>query len=514
MISTPTQGILNRLYYGDCLSVMQQLNAGSVDLIYLDPPFKSDRDYNSIYKDETGRPLPDQIKAFEDTWDYSTKTEKSIRNTTIKMLSGGLDENHVKMWENFTKGLKAFDDEMLAYVVYMAERILEMKRLLKDTGSIYLHCDPSASHYLKILMDIIFGERNFLNEIVWHYGKYTNAARHYQKNHDVILAYVKVRNNHCFNKQFTDGAQSTKVDYERGFRRHRPGGVPQLLVYDKSKAKEAIRQAELDKCKIVYRDGKTKVALSDVWNIPIIGSTSKERLGYATQKPLALLKRIIAASSNEGDVVLDPFCGCATTIEAAHSLKRRWLGVDLTIHAINRVSRDRLKHRLNLDEGQDYLIEGVPISHEGAVDLWKQDPFEFQKWAIEEVDGFMTSRKTRDGGIDGRIYFEEPNNKDLQSMVLEVKGGKSVNVNILRDLRGVLDREGERMAGLILLHKLSDRKRKNFEKEIATAGFVEIDGKSYARMQILTIDEILDGRSFNISGYARGRSSTAELRLL
>ena len=164
MISTPTQGILNRLYYGDCLRVMQQLNAKSVDLIYLDPPFKSDRDYNSIYKDETGRPLPDQVRAFTDTWEYSSATEKAIRNTTIKMLTSGIDENQVKMWEHFTKGLKAFDDELLTYAVYMAERILEMKRLLKDTGCIYLHCDPSASHYLKILMDIRFGEKNYINE--------------------------------------------------------------------------------------------------------------------------------------------------------------------------------------------------------------------------------------------------------------------------------------------------------------------------------------------------------------
>jgi site-specific DNA-methyltransferase (adenine-specific) len=258
----------------------------------------------------------------------------------------------------------------------------------------------------------------------------------------------------------------------------------------------------------------TMASMRDIWEINAVGRSSSERIGYATQKPLELLTRIIKASSNEGDVVLDPFCGCATTIEAAQRMKRHWMGIDIAIHAINRVSRDRLKNRLNLAEGQDYLIEGIPISHEGAVDLWKQDHFEFQKWAVEEVDGFMTNRKTGDGGIDGRIYFEEPNNKDLQSMVLEVKGGKSVNVNILRDLRGVLDREGERKAGLILLHKLSDRKRKNFEKEIATAGFVEIDGKSYPRMQILTIDEILDGQRFNIPGYARGRSSTAELRLL
>ena len=487
MISSPTGGIRNRLYYGDCLRIMQQLNHDSVDLIYLDPPFKSDRDYNSIYKDETGRPLPDQIQAFTDTWNYTTDTEKALRNTKIKMLTSGLTDTQIKMWEGFTKGLKAFDDEMLAYVVYMAERILEMRRVLKDTGSIYLHCDPSASHYLKIIMDIIFSQKNFLNEIIWHYTGGGRSKRYFSRKHDVIFWYSK-------GNRYTFNVDSVRIPYKK------TSGYAKSGITAKSGKH--------------YMPHPSGTPVDDVWDIPIINPMSKERIGYATQKPLELLTRIIKASSNEGDVVLDPFCGCATTIEAAHRLKRQWMGIDIAIHAINRVSRDRLKNRINLDEEKDYLIEGIPVSHEGAVDLWKQDPFEFQKWAIEQVEGLPTDRKTGDGGIDGRIFFEVPNHSDLQSMLLEVKGGKSVNVNILRDLRGVLDRENEWMAGLILLHKLSDRKRKNFEKEIATAGFVEIDGKSYPRMQILTIDEILDGQRFNIPGYARGRSSTAELRLL
>ena len=490
MISTPTQGILNRLYYGDCLRVMQQLNAQSVDLIYLDPPFKSDRDYNSIYKDETGRPLPDQVRAFTNTWEYTSATEKAIRNTTIKMLTGGIDEKQVKMWEHFTKGLKAFDDEMLAYVVYMAERILEMKRLLKDTGSIYLHCAPSASHYLKILMDIIFGEKNFINELIWSYRTGGTSKRYFRRKHDIIFLFSK-KSKYVFNQLFEKSYTKSKT--------RRPG----IINYGAGNAE-------------FFEDENgvyNWVNMRDVWDISYLNSQSSERLGYATQKPLTLLERIISASSNEGDVVLDPFCGCATTIEAAHMLKRNWLGIDIAIHAINRVSRDRLKNRLNLDNEKDYLIEGIPMSFEGAADLWKQDHFEFQKWAVEEVDGFMTNRKTSDGGIDGRIYFAEPNVKDLQSMILEVKGGKNVNVNILRDLSGTLNRDDAKMAGLILLHELSDRKRRNFEKEIAANGFIEIEGKTYPRIQFLTIAEILDGRTFDLPSYARGRSSTAQDQL-
>ena len=261
MISTPTQGILNRLYYGDCLRVMQQLNAKSVDLIYLDPPFKSDRDYNSIYKDETGRPLPDQVRAFTDTWEYSSATEKAIRNTTIKMLTSGIDENQVKMWEHFTKGLKAFDDELLTYAVYMAERILEMKRLLKDTGSIYLHCDPSASHYLKILMDIIFGEKNYINELIWSYRTGGVSRRYFSKKHDIIFLYSK-NPKYIFNQQFEKSYTKSKT--------RRPG----IINYGAGHAE-------------FFEDENSVynwVNMRDVWDISYLNSQSSERLGYATQK--------------------------------------------------------------------------------------------------------------------------------------------------------------------------------------------------------------------------------------
>lgn len=240
-------------------------------------------------------------------------------------------------------------------------------------------------------------------------------------------------------------------------------------------------------------------------DIDTVNSQAKERLGYATQKPVALLERVISASSNEGEVVFDPFCGCATTIEAAHRLNRNWIGIDIAIHAIKRVAKVRLDDTLGLREGRDYTIEGVPHSLEGAQDLWERDKHHFQKWAIEQIDGFVTSRKTADGGIDGRLYFSLPNDQDLRSMILEVKGGKNVNISVLRDLRGVLEREGAEMAGLIIMEDLGPRKTANFHREMGEAGDLDVNGVLYPRMQMLTVSQILAGERFRTPSVARGK---------
>ena len=227
-----------------------------------------------------------------------------------------------------------------------------------------------------------------------------------------------------------------------------------------------------------------------------IGSNAKERMGYDTQKPLALLERIISASSNEGDIVLDPFCGCATTIEAAHMINRKWIGIDIAIHAVKRVARVRLDERLGLIEGQDYEIEGVPRTVEGAQDLWTRDKYHFQKWAVEQVEGFVTTRRSADGGIDGRVYFALPNERDLQSMVVEVKGGRNVNIRDLRALKGVLDYDDALMAGLIVMNSLGQTQERNFNRFMGEAGTMDILGIQYPRMQVLTVGEILEGQRF------------------
>ena len=252
----------------------------------------------------------------------------------------------------------------------------------------------------------------------------------------------------------------------------------------------------------VYLDETLGKPLQNIWtDISRIPNTSSERMGYATQKPLALLERVITASSNSGDLVFDPFCGCATTIEAAHRLGRRWIGIDIAIHAIKRVAKVRLQERLRLVEGTDFEIKGMPRDMEGVRDLWERDKYHFQKWAVEQVDGFVTARKSGDGGVDGRLYFAMPQQDawerdPLRSMVIEVKGGANVGIGVVRDLRGVLEREEAEMAGLIVLQEPGEKKRASFGRELAAAGDLEVHGTTYPRMQLLTVSEILEGKRF------------------
>ena len=233
-------------------------------------------------------------------------------------------------------------------------------------------------------------------------------------------------------------------------------------------------------------------------------------MGYATQKPVELLERIIRMTTRKGDVVFDPFCGCATTLEAAHRLGRKWIGIDIAIHAIKRVAKVRLEDRLRLAEGTDFTIEGVPRNLEGAQDLWRRDKYHFQKWAVEQVDGFVTTKRTADGGIDGRIYFAVPGEPDLQSMVLEVKGGANVTIADLRALHSVLEREEASIADLVIMQPLGDRKLANFQRLTNEAGDLEILGKAYPSMQILSLLEILEGKRFDTPG-AVGRGDPQQV---
>ena len=246
-----------------------------------------------------------------------------------------------------------------------------------------------------------------------------------------------------------------------------------------------------------YLDEMKGVPISDIWtDIYPINSQAKERLGYATQKPVTLLERIVQSSSNEGEVVFDPFCGCGTTMEAAHKLKRRWIGIDIAIHAVKRVARARLEEQCGLLEGRDFVIEGVPHTLEGAKDLWTRDKYHFQKWAVEQVDGFVTTKRSADGGIDGRLYFILTHERELQSMVIEVKGGKHATLEQVRALRGVLERDEALMAGLIVMEEPNPTQLRNFRREFSTAGTLEVLGLPYPKMQMLTVKEILAGKRF------------------
>ena len=551
----PGANRVNHLYYGDCLTVMQdQMRSASVDLIYLDPPFNSNRQYNSIYKDETGRPLPDQVDAFCDMWELDEESERLVRQMPVVLREAGVNDEVAEFWRIWTKALRQTQPSLLAYLSYMVQRLAYMKGLLKPTGSIYLHCDPTASHYIKVMMDGIFGHQNFQNEITWQRTESHNTAERYGNIADSILFYANGPNptwnggvhKYAEGQKFSDAQMkrykqdpdgrwyklenltAPRPNSDSGKFRWR-GAMPgptrgwgyreeQLEAWwaeGRIKTKRDGKTPRLDGLKM-YLDEAEGKALQNIWtDVPRIPNNSAERMGYDTQKPLALLKRIIKASSNEGDVVFDPFCGCATTLEAAHELKRQWIGVDVAIHAIKRVARVRLQERLGLVEGKDFVIDGVPRTTEGAHDLWKRDSYHFQKWAVEEVDGFVTTNRTADGGIDGRLYFDmpaadRPFSDDLQSMIIEVKGGANVNIGVVRDLRGSLERDEALMAGLIVM-ELGDRKAKNFRKEMAAAGDLEVRGVPYPRMQLLTVQDILKGERFKTPG-AVGRH-TLEPRL-
>lgn len=535
---------MNRLYYGDCLAVMEEMPPGSVDLIYLDPPFNSSRDYNAICTDETGRPLPTQIEAFCDTWILDEDRERAIRQMPILMREAGIDDEVAEFWRLWVKALRKTNPRMLAYLSYMVQRLLPMRGLLKATGSIYLHCDPTASHYIKIMMDAIFGHENFRNEITWQRTESHNTADRYGNIADILLYYAK-SSQAIWNPQYQDygDAQLSRFRHVDGDgRRYKlenltaprpnsnsgkfnwrgtlPGptrgwgyNVEQLEAWwhegrIRTKADGTPRTDGLK----VYLDETQGKPLQNIWtDISRIPNTSSERMGYATQKPLALLERVIMASSEPGDLVFDPFCGCATTIEAAHRLGRRWIGIDIAIHAIKRVAKVRLQERLRLVEGSDFEIKGMPRDMEGARDLWKHDKYHFQKWAVEQVDGFVTARKSGDGGMDGRLYFAMPQEDawerdPLRSMVIEVKGGTNVGIDVVRNLRGILEREGTEMAGLIVLEEPGHKKRASFGRELAFAGDLAVHGTTYPRMQLLTVSEILDGKRFTTPS-AVGRGS-------
>ena len=524
---------MNKLYYGDCLTVMRDLMGSSAaDLIYLDPPFNSLQEYNSIYKDETGRPLPDQIEAFCDLYTLDQERERSIRDMPVLMREQGIDDSVAEFWKLWMNALRNTNPKLLAYLSYMVERLLQMKVILKPTGSIYLHCDPTASHYIKVMMDAIFEHQNFQSEIIWKRTSGHSDAKGLGSVHDILLHYSKsdlmtynrqyvayeeeyVEKRHRYSdpdgRRYMDGDLSAKGLRGGGYE-YEYKGTKSVWRVPLEKMRELDEENRLHFTKRGgirikrYLDEMKGVPLNDVWtDVQPINSQASERMGYATQKPLALLERIILASSNPGEVVFDPFCGCATTLEAAHRLGRRWVGIDIAIHAVKRVARVRLQERLGLIEGQHFEIEGVPRNLEGARDLWKRDKHHFQKWAVEEADGFVTTKKSADGGVDGRIYFYLPGERDHASMAIEVKGGKHVNIQALRALRGVLDSDMAVMAGLIIMDPLGKTQDKNFRRFMAEAGDLTVEGKHYARMQMLTAQEILDGKRFDTPG-AVGKS--------
>jgi len=524
---------MNKLFYGDNLTIMQNMKKHCVDLIYLDPPFSSKKNYNILYKTMTGMPVPEQVEAFCDTWELDAEKEQRAREMPILLREHGVDENYVDFWRIWVNALRNTQPHLLAYLIYMVERLIHMKVILKKTGSIYLHCDPTASHYIKIMMDGIFGHNNFQNEVIWKRTSAHSSAKKWGPVHDVILFYT-MSNKYKWNKvhqpydteyidtfykyKDEDGRRYTVGDLTgAGIRHGESGGewrghnptkkgrhwaiprqVPEIDVLPKSimKALDKLDEAGrifwpsrggVPRFKR-YLDDMSGVQIQDIiYDIPPISSHGKERLGYPTQKPIALLRRIIEASSKKGDVVFDPFCGCGTTLYAAHESGRKWIGCDIAILSIKLI-RHVLEEKYRLAESKHFVIDGIPVSVEQARILFKHDPFQFQHWFVERIGGFPMQKKVADRGIDGRLYFEL--GSKLYEMILSVKGG-TIRPTDVRDLRGVLEREDNAiMAGFLSMKKPT----KAMKSEASEAGIFEYSDIKYDRIQFLTVEDVLVGK--------------------
>lgn len=515
--------VTNRLFYGDNLDVLRKSVASeSVDLVYLDPPFNSNRNYNVIFARNASSADTAQIQAFGDTWHWTNVTEEQY----LDLVNGGLPNAAADAMRAMHTLLG--ENDALAYMVNMAPRLVELRRVLQPTGSLYLHCDPTMSHYLKVLLDAIFGPENFRNDIIWKRkagrGETQNAAVKFGVTNDNVLFYARsaatpfVRQYRPSNADYV-ASKFTHVEPGTG-RRYRldnltsPSYRPNL-VYDyegyspppkgwavgRERMEEMHAQDRLylpaKKTQRIQRkryldelEGETVDSLWD--DIPPINSQARERLGYPTQKPLALLERILAASSKPGDVVLDPFCGCGTTIDAAIKLDREWLGIDITYIAVGLIQA-RLKDTYGESIKDTYKVEGIPRDLPGASALFDASPLDFERWAVTLAEGTPNEKGKQSGdkGIDGVIRFpNDATGKAEQGRVLvSVKGGRSLSPAMVRDLVGTVESQKAQMGVLITM-------------QTPTRGMVEaanhsgsytwpVNGQSFPRVQIITVPQLL-----------------------
>lgn len=551
----------NTLYYGDNLQVLRDHIADeSVDLVYLDPPFNSNASYNVLFKEKTGEESPAQIQAFTDTWEWTQETEWTFGMDIIQnpRVPSAVKEM-ISAFRQFVG-----QNALMAYLVMMAPRLVELHRVLKPTGSLYLHCDPTAGHYLKILLDAVFGKDNFRNEIVWRRTGSHNQSRRFGPIHDTLYYYSK-SNEYSFNtlfrpvtkghvdgyfkKQDERGRYWTNAITRAGIRhgesgqpwrgydpttrgRHWaiPGGLARSLgindglstqekldlLYDSgyidlpatnSGAMPTFRQYLEDSPGVPLQDiwayqpytkgvlyGTDEAIDEDVRWMPRQGTP--ERLGYATQKPLALLERIIQASSKEGDMVLDPFCGCGTAVTAAENPNRQWTGIDIT-HLAVALMKNRIKTAFDLDPVKDYDVVGEPQDLGSARALWEQDPYQFQFWAVSLLEAQPQQEQKRgpDRGIDGLLYIIYGPRRTPHKVVIQVKGGH-VSSPQIRDLKGVVERENASLGLFITL----DAPTRDMRTEAASGGFFHSDlwDRDFPKIQIRTIAEMLDGQGFEL----------------
>jgi DNA modification methylase len=547
----------NLLFYGDNLDVLPSIANDSADMIYLDPPFNSKRAYNVLFHSENGTDSAAQIQAFDDTWHWSPASDESL-----SQLIGGGSPAAVADTLTAMRHVLGTSDTM-AYLVMMTPRLLQLWRVLKSEGSIYLHCDPTASHYLKMLMDAVFGAGNFRNEIIWRRTGAHGPRRSFGPIHDTILFYSKtddyffdvvlqpymlghVERRYTKDKEgrlkFTSGGnvltgagatggESGKA--WRGFdpsKKNRHWAVPGFLL--QQMPSEFAELGVLDKLEGLYKAGLIDIIDGAAWPTPVrylneesgqpiqdiwafqpytegtvfgtkngidedvkwLGPTDPERLGYQTQKPRGLMERIIQSSCPENGVVLDPFCGCGTTIDAAIHLKRSWIGIDITYLAIDLI-RKRLFYTYGATIESTYRTAGIPEDKEGARALFLSNAFDFERWAVSLVDGQPNEKQVGDKGVDGRarFYAEE---KRIGQVLISVKGGDNLNPSMVRDLAGTVEHERAEMGMLLTL-------------ETPTRGMLEaanrsgtytapLTGQTYPRIQVLTVSDLLQKKRPNL----------------
>lgn len=528
----------NRLYYGDNLDVLRtHIPDESVDLIYLDPPFNSNAGYNVLFKSASGAGADASIEAFDDTWTWGEASQNAlmdIASGTNRPLTVMMNAMHSAIGEN----------PLMAYLAMMAVRLVELHRVLRPTGSLYLHCDPTASHYLKLVLDAVFGAENFRNEITWKRTFSHTPSTKFGPVHDTIFFYRKevgsVWNNPTAPHEPEYLQRFNRLDHERAesyqdisltgpgttqgesgatWRGHNPTekgrhwAIPRAIL-----AREGIegigtleildRLADVDRIHWSSKGGLPRLkwfpsdlqgnSLGDVWSdIAPINSQSQERLGYPTQKPRALLERIIAASSNPGDVVLDPFCGCGTAVDAAQKLDRQWIGIDVTHIAIGMIEA-RMREGY---PGIAFETIGVPKDLASAERLALDDPHQFQQWVCWQVGGFPREKKGGDKGVDGWFNYEwvdpdRSNVRGIKTGVISVKAGDNVNPNMVRDLGRVMQRDGHQF-GLFVMKGMPT---KGMREEAASHGMIEMQfggdhsaSQRFPALQFVTLAELFQG---------------------
>jgi site-specific DNA-methyltransferase (adenine-specific) len=518
----------NKLFYGDNLEILRsRIPPRSVDLIYLDPPFNSKADYNILFNESSGEQSTAQIQAFSDFWHWDYAAYQSYKH----LISNAVDHKIAALAEALYRLLGKND--MTAYLFMMAVRLIELHKVLKPTGSLFLHCDPTASHYLKLVLDSIFEPQNFRNEIIWQRSTaHSNPRKSYGRLHDTLLFYTK-SDKFTWNQQYVPYseehlASSYRFIEEGTGRRYASRDLTASVLHAssgqkyewKGKRPPASRvwsytkeeMERLDKeGRIIYSskgyprlklylDEMPGVPLQDVWtDIRPVQSQSNERLGYPTQKPESLLERIISSSSNEGDWILDPFCGCGTAVAAAEKLGRHWIGIDITWLAVN-LMKTRVKEMF---PSAKFELEGEPKDMGAAKELAK-NPYQFQWWALSLVgarpvgaqsDNPREGKKGADEGIDGWMRFEDATTDKIERIVVQVKSGH-VGVKDIRELRDVVSRQGAAMGIFITLENPTSEMTREIK---ATDPYViKAWQRTFPRIQILTIEQLLSGEKPNI----------------